>query len=436
MVNDMTEQGDSQPIIDPRIAPEILWEISLDLVELVQSPQPQPLAERTDRLWPDLWRKRGMSKADMRFNLDVLRILDIAYRRLDLVALIQEKYHCSTITATSLAPREIERYKQEAKQLLGSVSHAVDKEALDRLIHLLDRLAEELYAVDLLDEAEMVGAVRPLTVVHEGRVFKIEGPNDELIEARFALDAIWDGEEARKHGATEENRRLAKKRAPELDRHPKVVKARQEVDIPQGGFKELEAAYQWAKPRLANWSRCDDACRQKLVWWESFTWDAHWERVIGRGYIMLDLPEMNETVGRLVDEYQDLDRVWYRALPFYLIRGRLEPPPRILHRAPTKGGKQREILALWKKHQHDFKVVMSYNCRLTDADWEEIAEQEPAAKLNWIGEHPKARIEHAAYKIAERNETLRDEKEWISEAYLARLRQRKRALGKTYHEKP
>jgi len=426
MVNAMTREGNSQPSGDPRIVPEIRWEISTELVELVPSPGHEPVAERTDRLWPDLWRKRGMSKADKQFNLKVLRILDIAYRRLDLVALIQEKYHCSTIMATSLAPEEIEWYKEDTRQLLQKVSHPVDKEALDRLIHLLDRLAEELYAVDLLDEAEMVGAVRPLTVVHEGRVFKIEGPNDELIEARFALDAIWDGKEAMRRGTTKENRRLAKKRAPELDRDPKVVKARQEVDIPQGGFKDLQAAYQWAKPRLANWSRCDDACRQKLVWWESFTWHTHWERVIARGYIMLDLPEMNEAVKRLVDEYKDLGRAWYRALPFYLIRGRLEPPPRILQRAPTKHGKHREILALWEKHQHDFKVVVSYNYGLTDADWEEIAEKEPAARLQYIPLDAQARIEEAALKIAKRKGTLRDEEEWISEAYVRWLRRHMR----------
>lgn len=116
---------------------------------------------------------------------------------------------------------------------------------MDRLIYLLHTVAGRKHYGDLLHEANRVGAVYSESYVeYEGRLFK--EPNYELIEARLALDAIWDGEKSMNRGATEQNSQLAKKRAPELDTDPKVVKARRSLGIPRGGFKDLEAAHQWS----------------------------------------------------------------------------------------------------------------------------------------------------------------------------------------------
>lgn len=391
--------------------------------------QDQYIPLLSDGALRELLLKSGTSTADLDFNLRVLDIRDIAVLNIDLVPLIREKYRCSGIMAVTLGIEEIERYKEQTRQLARSVSHDLDKDALDNLMYLLHTVAGRKYYGDLLREANKVGAVYSESCVeYEGRLF--EEPNYELIEARFALDAIWDGEAAMMRGATEQNRQLVKKWAPELDRDPKVVKARRSLGIPSDGFKDLEAAYEWAEERMADYSRLDDDSYWKqVVWWESYTCDPDSETVVGRGYIMLNLPKMRDAVQCLVEEY-DLGRVWYRALPFYLVRARLEPPPRIVHRPQRKGGKHEQICELWKKYRHDFKVVISYNCGLTHADWKEIAQKEPAAKSNRIPRLAKEHIERVAYEIAERKGTLRDIEECVNEAYVRKVRQRMREMGK------
>jgi len=311
------------------------------------------------------------------------------------------------------------------------MNHPQDEEALIELLLGLGSVRGLKYYPDLLTETRRVGALRSEPYAPRGQVVDyIEEPIYELIDTRFALDAIWDGEESMKRGATEKNRLLVKKLEPQLDGDAKVAKARRSLRIPPNGFKDLEAAYQWAQPRLANWSRCDDACRQKLVWWESFTWEPQWETVMGRGYIMLNTPRMHKVLKRLVDEYADLGRAWYRALPFYLVRGRLEPPPRIVHQPLRKREKHEQICELWKKYRHDFKVVLSYNCGLTDADWKEIAQKEPAATSNRIPRLARENIERVAYEIAERKGTLRDIEECLKVAHVRKVRQRMREIGK------
>lgn len=427
MVNAMSGEGDSQPVTDPRLVPEVLNMIDEESVgdyweEEDEWILPARLSETELR---ELLIERRLSEDDVDFNLKVLRIRNIAFHDSDLVRLVEKEYECGIIMALSLALKEVERCLEEIGQLYGRVSHAQDKDALAELCNLLEWYAGDVYWDDLLREARRVGAAYSEPhIPYEGRWYG--GIDYELIEARFALDAIWDGEASKKHGATEQNRQLAKRRAPELDTSPKVVKARRSLRIPRGGFKDVEAAFQWSQKWSPDWSRRDDAYWQEVVWWESFTWVPYLERVMGRGYIMLDLPAMNQAVQDLVDGYDDLGRAWYRALPLYLIRGRLEPPPRILHQPWRERQKHEEIFQLWKKHQHDFKVVVSYNYGLTDADWEEIAEKEPAARLQYIRANAQATIQEAAFEIGDRKGTLRDEEEeWISEDYVRKLRSRK-----------
>lgn len=429
MVNGMRNEPDSHQSTRPRLAREVRQKMTVEPVGEYWNQEDQYVVLLSDDALRESLLERGMSTADVDFNLRVLDIRDIALLNVDLVPLIREKYRCSGIMAVTLGIEEIERYKEQTRQLARAVSHHLDKDALDNLMYLLHTVAGRKYYGDLLREANKVGAVYSESCVeYEGRLF--EEPNYELIEARFALDAIWDGEESKRQGATEQNRQLAKKRAPEFHRDPNVVNARRSLGIPRGGFKDPEAALEWAGERMADYSRLDDDSYWKqLVWWESFTCDPDSETVIGRGYIMLNLPKMRDAVQCLVEKY-DLGRAWYRALPFYLLRGGLEPPPRIVHQPQRKREKHEQICELWKKYRHDFKVVISYNCGLTDADWAEIGQKEPAANLNRITVDEKARIEDEAYAIAERNGTLRDEKKWINEAYVRRLRSRMRKMGK------
>lgn len=414
-----------QPVSHPRLAPEVRHKFGKNLLGKNERVEDRYTGEITVSELRRLLRKRGLSRDDIEFNLEVLRIRDIATWRIKLEQLIETRYRCSMIMALSLAGKKIAAYAEETKQLVGTVSHALDKATLDELIRLLTEKAAKVFDYRIWAEAQTVGAVRSETYVYEEDVRRRELPDYDLIEGRFALDAIWDGEASKKRGATEQNRQLAKRRAPELDTNRKVVKARRSLGIPGGGFKDVEAAFQWSQEWSPDWSRRDDAYWQEVVWWESFTWVPYLERVMGRGYIMLDLPAMNQAVQDLVDGYDYLGRAWFRALPFYLVRGRLEPPPRIVHQPWRERQKHEEIFQLWKKHQHDFKVVVSYNYGLTDADWEEIAEQEPAARLQYIRLSAQATIEEAALKIANRKGTLRDEKEWISEDYVRKLRSRK-----------
>jgi len=428
MVNGMRNEPNSHQSTHPRLAREVRQKISVEPVGEYWNQEDEYVVLLSDSALRELLLKRGMSTADVDFNLRVLDIRDIALLNVDLVPLIREKYRCGGIMAVTLGIEEIERYKEQTRQLARAVSHHLDKDALDRLIYLLHTVAGRKYHGDLLREANRGGAVySESSVEYEGRLF--EEPNYELIEARFALDAIWDGEESKRQGATEQNRQLAKKRAPELHRDPKVVNARRSLGIPRGGFKDLEAALEWAGERMADYSRLDDDSYWKqVVWWESFTCDPDSETVLGRGYIMLNLPKMRDAVQCLVEEY-DLGRAWYRALPFYLVRARLEPPPRIVRQPQRNREKHEQICELWKKYRHDFKVVISYNCGLTDADWKEIAHKEPAAKSNRIPRLAKGNIERVAYEIAESKGTLRDIKECIKEAYVRKVRSRMRALG-------
>jgi len=431
MVNAMTNEGNLQPSTRPRLIREVRLKLGVGIIGEDENLDLEAIEAMTERTLRRLLLSKGLSEEDMEFNLRMLHVWEIASRKIDLVSLIEERYGCGKIMALTLAVKETERCTEEVGESLEQMNHPQDEEALIELLLGLRSVRGLKYYPDLLTETRKVGALRSEPYAPRGQVVDyIEEPIYELIEARFALDAIWDGEASRKRGATEQNRQLAKRRAPELDTNPKVVKARRSLGIPRGGFKDVEGAFQWSQKWSPDWSRRDDAYWQEVVWWESFTWAPYLERVMGRGYIMLDLPAMNQAVQDLVDGYDYLGRAWYRALPFYFIRGRLEPPPRILHRARTKHGKHREILALWKKHQHDFKVVVSYNYGLTDADWEEIAEEEPAARLQYIRANAQATIQEAALKIANRNGTLRDEEEWISEANVMKVRSRMR-VGKT-----
>jgi len=426
MVNAMTKEGNSDQSAHPRLAPEVRYKFGKDFLGNDDSLDPTDMAGISDRELRDLCRKRALSKADMELNLRVLRIWDIAMFNINLVRLFEEEYRCSRIMATSLAVKEIERCKEETRERLREVSHPLDKAALDKLVYVLDRAAGEEYNNHLLFEAQRVGAVRGGSLVHWwGRDLKLGGePDYELIEAGYALDAIWDGKASKKHGTTEDNRWLAKSLRPKLDEDGKVVEARQQLDIPPSGFKDLEAAYQWARSqdRLADWSRCDDACREKLVWWESFTLPPEFETVIGRGYIMLDVPEMNEAVRRLVDKYR-LRRPWYRALPFYLIRGRLEPPKKE-HKAQPMKELHQEIYELSEKYKPCLKAVLTYICHLTDEDWSDIAAKYPAANKKRWPRDQKPGIRQEAKLIADSKGKYDETREWLTEDNVWKIRSR------------
>ena len=310
----MTSEGNSQRIKRRVLTPQIRDTIVQESSEADYWIEEDVYLARldTEQLRESLSNIR--SKKHMEFNLKVLHIREIAHRHIDLMRLWDRRYHCGRIMALSLAIRELKWYAEETRQLFRRVTDVQDKEALGELIHLLHARAGRTYWEDLLLEAKRVGAVRSWSSVQDGRVVTAwEDPDYDLIEARFALDAIWDEEGSKRAGTSEHNQGLARKRSRELHGDPRVVKARRSLDIPQGGFKDLDAAHEWALTRAPDWSWRDDAYWQELVWWESFAWDSHWERPLARGYILLDLPAMNEAVESLVDEHQ-LHPNWSRVL--------------------------------------------------------------------------------------------------------------------------
>ena len=264
----------------------------------------------------------------------------------------------------------------------------------------------------------------------------LEEPDYELIEARFALDSIWDEERSLHRGTTGRNRQRVTQLSRQLDGDPNVAKTRRSLDIPPDGFKDLDAAHQWAQSekRPPDWSCRDDVYWQQLVWWESFTWNPHWERHVARGYIMLHLPPMNEALEHLMEEHQ-LHRRWCRVLPLYLIRGRLEPPPRERYRRRPRGLESRdledqEIYELSERYKPCFKAVLSYRHGLGDEDWPKIERAEPAASKRWWSKKKKPLIEQEAIKIAKRKGTYDESRHWLTEDHVRTIRYLMRRLEK------
>lgn len=392
----------TRPRLIPEIRDAIRHEVEVRRWPIITSDRYFSIAWEGTEALRDSLAERGLSKKDLEFNLRVLHIAEIAVGLTSLDGLNKEKYGCGSIMATSLGLKEVRRNAEETKQFVREASHPEDKEALEGLVYLLDRDAGQTYRDRLVGWAAKVDAV----LLVDDRM----KPNLELIEARFALDSIWDEKRSMRLGAPQYLRRRATKRSRQLDGDPNVAKTRRSLDIPPDGFKDLDAAHQWAQSekRPPDWSCRDDAYWQELLWWESFTWDRQSQRHVARGYIMLDLPPMNEAVEQILDEHQ-WHRRWYRVLPLYLIRGRLEPPPR-------------------ERYKPCFKAVLSYRHDLSDKDWSEIERAEPAASKRWWSKKKKPLIEEQAIEIAKRKGTYDIRRHWLTEDHVRTIRYRMRAL--------
>ena len=451
MVNDMTEESNSQPITSPVLAPEVVAMIDEESVaepwvdeelgqdySIDEESMPDYWIEEHERFIPrkltetelrELLLQRGLSKEDIDINLKVLRIRNMAFHAPDLVRLVEREYECGKIMALSLAVKEVERCLEEIGLLFGRVSHAQDKDALAELCRLLEWYAGEVYWDDLLREAGRVGAAYSEPhIPYEGRWYG--GIDYALIEARFALDAIWDEERLLRRGTSERNRQRARSLARDLYGDPKVEEVRKSLSISPGGFQDLDAAHEWAKERQADWSPWDAIDSQELVWWECYTWDQHRQRPFARGYIMLDLPAMNEALEQLLDEHQ-LARRWYRVLPLYLIRGRLEPPPRERYPPRPMQELHQEIYELSKRHKPCWKAVLYFRYGLTDEDWSEIVARYPVAKNKRWSDGQKEGIRKVAEWIARRNGTYDTKRDWLTEAHVRKIRSRISEAQKT-----
>jgi len=393
MMNDMTKEQNPQRITYPVLTAEVRYRISDELVrddEMLELGY-ESIWDLTDRELRDLLRKRRLSKTNMEFNLRVLHINSPP----NLLRLMEERYHCGRIMAASLALQELERYEEETRQLLRRVSHSLDREALETVLDRLDEMDGQHYRLDLMDQARKVGAIRIKRLAYKGQTVEIDEPDEGLIEARFALDAIWDGEGSMVLGSTEHNRRLAKKLSPELDRDPKTAKARRSLGIPASGFQSVDAAHQWALQWLADPSRHDDDFyRDNLIWWESYWWDPERRVITGRGYIMLHQPAMKVTLNCLAREYQ-LARCWYQVLPLYLIRGRLEPPPRVKLRQPPLRDRDELLTDLVDQHGYEVAQII-YNGGLASEDVATITRHDPKA-------NPES-LQIALYDLADRRD--------------------------------
>lgn len=429
MVNAMTREGNSQPSTDPVIVPEVLNMIDEESAGDYWEEEDEEIlpAELSETDLRGLLLDRGLSEEVIELNVRVLHIRNFAFGRPYLLQVMEEKYQCSKIMALSIALKEVERCLEESGQLYGRVSHAQDKDALAELCRLLEWYAGDVYWEDLGREARRVGAAHPEAHTdYEGRWYG--GIDYDLIEARFALEAIWDEERSLRRGTTERNRQRARSLARDLYGDPKVEEVRKSLSISPGGFQDLDAAHEWAKERQADWSPWDAIDSQELVWWESYTWDPHRQRSFARGYIMLDLPAMNEALEQLLDEHQ-LARRWCRVLPFYLIRGRLEPPPRERYSLRPMEELHEEIYRLSQKYKPCWKAVTYFRYCLTDKVWSEISDLYPAAKKKRWCWGEKQRIAQIAARIARRKGTFDSERAYLTieerfEQYFRQVRSR------------
>jgi len=236
----------------------------------------------------------------------------------------------------------------------------------------------------------------------------------------------WGDEEYKREETTERARQEAKKlKSRKLDSDPYVIELRRGLGIPDEAFHDVDEAACWLYDRYP-------AIKGLAPYGPEGGAQLHGEgpRDLYDPAIM-QVSVLAEATRRLRQKHK-LDSEWDFLLCFYLLRGKLEPLPRkMVNRKRPKRKKHEEIWELWKKYQHAFKVVISYNCGLTDADWAEIYQKEPVARLDRIGRDAKDRIVAQAYEIAERKGTVRPLRKEIKEASVWKVCSRMRPEGKT-----
>jgi len=229
---------------------------------------------------------------------------------------------------------------------------------------------------------------------------------------------------------TKRGRRKARRLKRELDRDRYANELRAELHIPDDGFQDEDQAACWLYDRYPPIKKLAPYGPENSI-------HEYGPREI-YGPAIMEVSVLAEATRRLAKRYEQqhevkLEPAWDFLLCFYLLRGKLDSIPRkIVGRKRPKRAKHEQICQLYDRHQHAFKVALSYNCGLTDADWAEIGQKEPAAKRSWITGEEKYRIEEEAQKIAKKNKrTLRKEEERIDEVYVRWVRHWMKAERKT-----
>jgi len=285
--------------------------------------------------------------------------------------------------------------------------------------------------VDLeLAKRQILKVLRRAHVVHdEWLELRRSGLSGGIaLSYRASVSGYYQGEQDMREKTTPRARRAAKNLEIELDKDHSAIELRKELHIPNDGFHDVAQAASWLYDRRPPIKDLASLGSKDLVW-------THGD---GGPYLydpaILQVSVFAEATRRLRQNHEEkyeLSRDWDVVLCFYLLRGKLDPPPRKRRpRKRPKREKHEQIYELSKKYRHAFKVALSYICGLTDADWAEIREKRPAARLDRMSQDEMLRIVEEALKIADGKGTLRPREEWIQVAYVRTARSRMRAEGK------
>lgn len=372
----------------------------------------------------DAWRSKGLSEAEM--------------RRLSLCD------HASGLMANlhpidSVISPVADLQWRKGKELVDLTwSEALEafledrRKDLDESVNLRREFGEKDYSLEVAQKQILKVSRRAREVYDEWLAKRESGLRGGILTSyRAKVRGYYgDDEASKREQTTKRARQKAKRLKRDLDEDSYAVELRKKLEIPDRGFQDVDQAACWLYDRYP-------AVKDVAPYGPEHSMHEYGPREIPEPAIM-QVSVLAEATRRLRKRYEEehevkLEPAWDFLLCFYLLRGKLHPLPRkIVGRKRPKREKHERICQLYDRHQHAFKAALSYDCGLTDADWAEIGQKEPAAKGNWIPRGKRPNIEEEAEKIAKREgRTLRPRKKWISEAYVRQVRHRMERERKT-----
>jgi hypothetical protein len=177
----------------------------------------------------------------------------------------------------------------------------------------------------------------------------------------------WRNEPLMRRNTTEQGRHEAKRLQKKLDDNPEVVQLRRRLRIPDGGFRDVEEAACWVYDRWPPLRKRYDLRPGEPP-----------------GAYTLPVPpvirvaSLGEAARHLRKEHE-LNGKWEFMLRIYLLRGKLEPLPRLREpRERPKAERNAYLLDLMERHSYR-RTQIIYNYGLSEEDFLGIVEAHPGA---------------------------------------------------------
>jgi len=206
------------------------------------------------------------------------------------------------------------------------------------------------------------------------------GPCGDLLKAyRRQVVGYWRDQASMRRYTTERRRQEAKRLRSRLDRDPHVIELRRRLRVPHGGFQDVDQAAYWLYERRPHHELITPPCEPP------YALIAHGPRTLLASDVN-QISALVEAARRLCERYE-LDPQWDFSLHFYLLWGRVEPPPR--RRKPRKrpmAQRDEYLLDLMKRHNYRHTQII-YNSGLSEEEFQRIVEAHPGAsngKLEWL----------------------------------------------------